>query len=249
MVLKYRVAIGNLLNNKNNKEILSIVYSKDYELPTEFYKETPENNENTSAYNMKVYNKCTNNYNEAKNIFNNIDYVNFQERTSDKQTVTRIPYKIIKTEDGNETKQYYNFYIVVKEENTQKIEKRTYRYEKCSYLNVEGNKIHFQTSNTKIENAGEFNYRPIEYSSIKELVEYLTYNYRNQLLSEEINEEGVYFRITLYLFQKVGGDWGMCDKIGLYKNIYLINKEDGKISFEESFIRSIDGKCHKNPLK
>jgi hypothetical protein len=96
---------------------------------------------------------------------------------------------------------------------------------------------------------GVFNFRPIDTTSVRTLVEYLwfTHNYSNgsaKALAAPTSESPDSVWCALYLVETSYGDFGLRDGIGLSRELYAIDRQTGKIYRSKSVIRSLQGRLN-----
>ena len=102
---------------------------------------------------------------------------------------------------------------------------------------------------------GKFGQRPITTQNVKELIEFFWYSVSlNRLtgsakvLSSSAEDHGDYIKHTLYETQICGGDWGLSDSISLFKSVYIVDKNSGKITASHEQIKSLAGKYNPGPI-
>ena len=113
------------------------------------------------------------------------------------------------------------------------------RVHKCSYLDRS-----IYDAFNKTDSLGFFNKRPINETSVKEVIEYLWfiqyYNINNpKVLFTEYNETQDECIYVLYITNYYVGDWGMCLGLNVEKQTYAINKNNGLILSSPKIIRVI----------
>ena len=94
---------------------------------------------------------------------------------------------------------------------------------------------------------GQFNKKPYVSGKVKELIEYLwfTENYNTggrKVLDSSISVDRLHFICMLNEIQIVYGDWGIRDEITVLESMYFINKTDGKITYSQEVLKTIQGK-------
>src|SRR5689334_4414014 len=119
-----------------------------------------------------------------------------------------------------------------------------YRAHRCSYVYV----FNYNLLDRAPER-GIFNRRPLTVEGVQELVEYLWYLryhefYRYKILSSSTDEHPDSFEHTLYFVTFVGGDFGLCDAIGLTRRTTTVDKASGAIFEIDTGLRSVQGDCH-----
>jgi hypothetical protein len=119
-----------------------------------------------------------------------------------------------------------------------------FRVHRCAYMNV----YQYDFFN-RTPDRGTFNHRPLTPEAVEELGEYLWYLRWHgiggfKVLSSFADESPDALQHTLYYATFGGGDWGLCDSIGLVRRITTVNRTTGAIVETDQPIRAVEGQCH-----
>jgi hypothetical protein len=96
---------------------------------------------------------------------------------------------------------------------------------------------------------GRFNFRPLDETSVKQLVEYLwfiqTYQIggRQALAAEPAQTRDTVY-CALYELSTSYGDWGLRDQITLRRTVYAVSRATGDIDRRTYTLRGVQGKRH-----
>ncbi|MHA2254067.1 MAG: hypothetical protein ACXAD7_27190 [Candidatus Kariarchaeaceae archaeon] len=228
---------GHSQSNFTDNELLRATYSS-YRIPSDFYyveliASTYYITANTKA-NTGHLQLCTDNYTQASEWSNTSaeNMADFRPLISDRETEKFYEFYRKRIGVGYQGREY-NDHILL-------------RVHKCSYY-TPGD---YNITDLGME-IGYYNLQTITLNSSKEFVEYLFYrvgyefnDYGMRVLSsfnEQYNNSIIHY---IYFIQQIIGDFGMCDEVGLIREIYEINLTTRLVRNSFERIRSIDGECH-----
>ena len=124
------------------------------------------------------------------------------------------------------------------------------RVHKCSYVEMLPVPLSWMpgTNSTARTIFAVFNQRPLNRTSVKELIEYLGYRRSgmlggNRVLSSFSEELDGLIRHTIYAIWLGIADWNTCDKIILQRTVYEVNKTSGEVSRMWKTLRELQGEC------
>jgi len=217
----------------DDDEILAIAYSS-YKIPDDFYREDldggsiyydnslsilPLNERISSSFQL-----CTDDLDQARE---------WSEATSQNSSYYR------KRVEESETEKYFQFRRVYEQNPTDIILSRVH---KQSYL--DRSMYDFFNPGTIL---GQYNKKPYNLEEVQELIEYLWFTdyYAlggRKVLDSSISVDRLHFICMLNEIQIVYGDWGIRDEITVLESTYFINKTDGKITYSQEVLKTIQGK-------
>jgi hypothetical protein len=95
----------------------------------------------------------------------------------------------------------------------------------------------------------KLNTRPVDSSSVRSLIEYLWFVDNYDLygaiaLTGVVRQSVDTVQYVLYNIQLVGGDFGIRDKVYLYRSLYSVSTETGFVQMLKKTLRTVDGKLN-----
>lgn len=234
----------------SEENIKNLIYSNK-KVPDDFYFEiTYEEDDYSVHYSyLGIMNGSeytffsTNDFNEAQNI--TLQYLQKPDISAKNITATYENEKFFEFQ----TEELIRFGF---------LQIRKYRVHKSSYIYLNDLSYHIwpttlMLGQNKSLEIGIFEQKPINTTSVKELVGYLWFmknsNMGGYIVADYvISTNNSTISMILLETQMISGDWGLYDSITLVYSQYSINISSGKISlYREAFSR-FNGKYHPNPL-
>jgi len=209
----------------SDADLLYVAYSPDYAEPEGMYDDaySPLYYENTVSIGEQDYGwreLCTDDYDQAKAW---VDLHSDSSQNLGERQDTKF-FEFLRNH-GNPVPTYF-------------------RVHRCAYVDVYQYDFFNRTADR-----GTFNHRPLTPEAVEELGEYLWYlRYYDiggfKVLTSFVDEAPDSLQHSLYYISFGGGDWDLCDRIGLVHRMTTVNRTTGAIVETNESIRVIEGYCH-----